>query len=99
MPTVKAEKKASHFRERAIVPVPYSFSNVLASIESQCSKDVDWACKDVVRMALGEHASIASFALLSQKLLMMGAPDAMVDECLVCAREEVTEQRFVNFLL
>jgi len=37
-----------------------------------------------------EHASIASFALFTQKLLSVGAPVEMVTESLLCANEEVS---------
>eukprot|EP01124_Arcella_intermedia_P013163 TRINITY_DN19579_c0_g1_i1.p1 TRINITY_DN19579_c0_g1~~TRINITY_DN19579_c0_g1_i1.p1 ORF type:complete len:297 (+),score=59.68 TRINITY_DN19579_c0_g1_i1:126-893(+) len=36
-----------------------------------------------------EHASIASFALFSQKLMAIGAPTHMVSRALQCAQEEI----------
>jgi hypothetical protein len=41
----------------------------------------------------GEHASIASFALFSQKLLAVGAPSSLISEALVCAQEEMEHAR------
>lgn len=46
----------------------------------------------------GEHASIASFALFSQKLLAIGAPMEMINESFLCAQEEMEHAR-LSFLL
>eukprot|EP01102_Stenamoeba_stenopodia_P018946 TRINITY_DN702_c1_g1_i1.p1 TRINITY_DN702_c1_g1~~TRINITY_DN702_c1_g1_i1.p1 ORF type:complete len:325 (+),score=65.13 TRINITY_DN702_c1_g1_i1:83-1057(+) len=45
-----------------------------------------------------EHASVASFALFSQKLLCIGAPPELIRECYECAMEEI-EHAKLSFAL
>ena len=54
------------------------------SVEPNATVAAEW-----MRMGLAEHASIASFALVAQKLLAVGAPMQAVTEALLCAQEEI----------
>ena len=42
------------------------------------------------RYGLSEHASVTAFAEIALKLMGVGAPASLVDDCLAAAREEVT---------